>query len=384
MRILYVSNSSSIGGAPAALLNLVRYLSARHEIGVVLPDPDGPLNKELEALGVRCWTSVKYRITVWPGLMNPIKYMKRLYDLLFGKRKVSQYIAEIIDEFRPDVVHTNVGPLDYAFQVCKERGIPHVWHLREIQNNMTFFPSRKAFMQLIHDSANSPVAITECVADCWQLGPDAKVVYDGVLDGASLRQPDFTSSKKKCFLYVGRIEPSKGLGELLKAFNVFQASHKDYRLEIVGRPIGLYSWKCRMYVKMNGLGNAVSFEGQRKDVNAYMRNAAAVIVPSRGEGFGFVPVEAMACGTAVIVNDDAGLKEQMDRGMYLTGKEIGLRYKGVHALKNCLEYVADKRNSEELERMRRAAYGLVNEVYTVERSAKEVESYYKELTGREK
>ena len=383
MRILYISNSSSVGGAPAALLNLVRILSARHEIGVVLPDPEGPLNKELGALGIRCWSAMPYRLTVWPGLMNPVKYLKRVYGLLFGRNKVSRYLAGIMDEFCPDVVHTNVGPLDYALHLCKERGVPHVWHLRELQNNMISFPSRKAFIRKLHEPWNSPVAVTRCVAERWGLGSDARIIYDGVLDGSELCEPSYDRDSKKYFLYVGRIEPTKGLMELLKAFKAFRKSRKDYRLAVVGRPAGLYALRCRLYVMMNGLSDSVSFEGQRRDVRKYMREADAVVVPSRGEGFGFVPVEAMACGTAVIVNDDAGLKEQMDRGLLLSSEEIGLRYHGVRSLTECLRYVSDYGNKEALVRMRSAAFDVVWTSYAVERYADEVESYYYDLIGKE-
>ena len=73
MKILYISNNSSTGGAPAALLNLVRVMSRKHEVAVMMPDDKGPLYRELEALGVQCYTSCSYCLSIWPRVLTRMK-----------------------------------------------------------------------------------------------------------------------------------------------------------------------------------------------------------------------------------------------------------------------------------------------------------------------
>ena len=84
MRILYISNSTKISGAPSVLLNLIQDLHERHEIAVILPDVDGPLHRKLKDIGVKCYTEKPYGLTVWPRVINPLKMVRRLGSLIWG------------------------------------------------------------------------------------------------------------------------------------------------------------------------------------------------------------------------------------------------------------------------------------------------------------
>ena len=330
MRILYISNSSSVSGAPAALANIVGQLHGRHEVAVMLPDTDGPLYKLLSDMGVRCYVGPKYNLTIWPRVLNPVKFIRRICALTTGMRKVRGFVSEIIDEFRPDVVHTNVGPLDVALDACVERGIPHVWHLREFQAGMRFWPSRTAFRKKIHHSLNRSIAITSCVAEYWGLRDVDTVIYDGVK--VDVQQDRQLRLSEDYLLSVGRIEKNKGVLELLRAYRIYRKKGGTARLKIVGRSSLLYGLRCRIYARLHKLGSSVEFLGHRDDVSALMSAAAALVVSSVTEGFGLASVEAMLCGCPVIGNDSTGMKEQFDIGREFTGQEIGLRYRGAAQL----------------------------------------------------
>ena len=374
MRILYISNNSSSGGAPAALLNLVRQLSHKHEIAVVMPDSNGPLYRKMRELGITCHTSCAYGLSIWPKVVNPVKYISRLIGLRCNRTHVREYIGNILDEFNPDIVHTNVGPLDIAEAECRKRGIPHVWHLREYQKKdfgMTYFPGgRREFMSLLRGKNYHCIAITKGVYDYWSLDGDSKVIYDGVFSVGEY-EPVI---KGGYFMYAARIEKGKGLHTLLKAYRRYVKDGGTIRLLVAGRPCGYYARLCMLYARLSGLTPMIDFLGNRDDIYELMRGAEALVVPSRFEGFGFTTAEAMYNRCLVIGKDTAGTKEQFDNGLKITGSEIGIRFNNVRELTDSLFMVQHADGS--FEDMKDKAYTVVSRMYTVERYAEQIEKYY--------
>lgn len=383
MKILYISNNSSTGGAPAALLNLVRVMSRKHEVAVMMPDDDGPLYSKLEELGVQCYTSHTYCLSIWPRVLNPVKFIRRIAALRANINSVREYVAEVLDDFCPDVVHTNVGPLDIAVAECKKRGISHVWHLREYQNldfGMSYYPGgARKFKELISEENNHCIAITSGVYSHWGLNPDSKVIYDGVIDEETivpLVQDD--KNRQPYFIYAARIERGKGLKELLKAYRLYVRNGGKYSLKVAGRHCGLYAYMCRLYVRIHGLSDKVSFLGNRSDIPQLMSEASAAVIPSRFEGFGFTTVEAMYNGCIVVGKNTAGTKEQLDNGKLFKGREIGFRYLEVTELVDRLLEV-EKMDVDAAEQMRKDAYETVTSMYGIIRYAQEVEEYYQNI-----
>jgi glycosyltransferase involved in cell wall biosynthesis len=46
----------------------------------------------------------------------------------------------------------------------------------------------------------------------------------------------------------------------------------------------------------------------------HLRRADVLVHPSFQEGFGYAPIDALACGVPVIVSEDTGMKEHVDPG----------------------------------------------------------------------
>ena len=375
MRILFISNSTAPTGAPKALLSLLSGLIREgHKVGVVMPDRKGPMYAAIRELGASCWASMPYRLTIYPQCIDSRKRRKRMQEL----RKlhiVRNYVGTIMDEFHPDIVHTNVGPLDLAFDECLKRGIPHVWHLREFQEGMRFYPSRKTFIRKISSKTNHCVSISNAVSNHW--GGIGRVIYDGV--AASPTGTDQTTRRKREFLFVGRVEKQKDPMTLLRAFNRFRDCHPDWTLNIVGKDTGWYALRCKIYSAICLPRGAVKFSGICDNVPELMSQSAALVVPSRNEGFGLTLVEAMNAGCPVIARDSAGLKEQMDNGRKWTGREIAFRFNNAEDLAARMENLA---KSNGLAAMCTAAREAAAH-YSVENSVRELTEYYQEiLNGR--
>lgn len=114
--------------------------------------------------------------------------------------------------------------------------------------------------------------------------------------------------KSNCLLYVGTIEPRKGLDLLLKALTVVEG---DYRVNIVGKfdEKSKYWRKLQKYVNIYGIKDRVNFLGrvsQEELENLYMKSKAFVF-PSLNEGYGLVILEAMEYGLPVIAFDNTAM-----------------------------------------------------------------------------
>lgn len=104
-------------------------------------------------------------------------------------------------------------------------------------------------------------------------------------------------------LFVGTVEPRKGLPILLQAMESVRSEHRGTTLVVAGRP----GWG-----EVPGLdASFVRRLGATDDdvLDALYRAAAVVAVPSRYEGFGLPALEAMARGAPVIASDGTSLPE---------------------------------------------------------------------------
>ncbi len=121
---------------------------------------------------------------------------------------------------------------------------------------------------------------------------------------------------EQVLLYVGRIEPLKGIDTLIEAIAIMQKQGLYVCLSVIGgdpelSEEALTSEMARLQGlrEQYGLSELVTFLGKRgQDTLPYYYSAAeAVVVPSYYESFGMVALEAMACGTPVVASQVGGL-----------------------------------------------------------------------------
>ena len=121
-------------------------------------------------------------------------------------------------------------------------------------------------------------------------------------------------------LYVGRFDPYKNVVGLIRSFNLFcQGRDDNPRMILAGHFDPRYP-EANDTVKELGLESRVTFldgAAEEKLIQLY-NDARILILPSFYEGFGLPPLEAMACGTPVIVSDRGSLPEVVgDAGLII-------------------------------------------------------------------
>lgn len=120
----------------------------------------------------------------------------------------------------------------------------------------------------------------------------------------------------KIILFVGRIEPLKGLDVLLYAIKIIVQRNPKlaFCLWIVGGTNKKEAWSEEL-IRLNelkillGIHSYVKFVGQqdRDKLPYYYNSAEVVVMPSQYESFGMAALEAMACGVPVIITDVTGI-----------------------------------------------------------------------------
>lgn len=129
-----------------------------------------------------------------------------------------------------------------------------------------------------------------------------------------------TPAKGCMFLYVGRIEPLKGIDTLIESLSVMK--RKGFLdlfpvcLAIIGgdpdvsdEQMSAEMERLQALGESLGIDDLIMFLGrQDQDTLQYYYSAAeVVVVPSHYESFGMVALESMACGTPVVASETGGL-----------------------------------------------------------------------------
>jgi len=129
---------------------------------------------------------------------------------------------------------------------------------------------------------------------------------------------------EKLILFVGRIEPLKGIDVLLYAIKILSNAYPELRLcvWIVGGDISqeVEEWpkelkKLSEIREVLGIHTSVKFIGRKtqKELPVYYNAADLMVMPSHYESFGITAVEAMACGVPVITTDVTGVSKLIDK-----------------------------------------------------------------------
>lgn len=120
-------------------------------------------------------------------------------------------------------------------------------------------------------------------------------------------------------LFLSTLKPSKNIEGLIEAFNIISSRFSDVKLVIAGKKGWLYESIFEKVRKL-GLENRIIFTDYvlEEDKPALVAGAKVFCLPSFHEGFGLDVLNAMACGTPVVVSNKGSLPEVAgDAGVYI-------------------------------------------------------------------
>ncbi len=314
------------------------------------------LTRALGALGIHVDVFTRSQDEHVPHVLHDLGYGNRVVHVPAGpehpiaRKELAEYIPQFVDGIRAfadekgiryDVIHSHYWMSGIAAASLSDLwgGAPilHMFHtLGEMKNRIARSDEEREGQYRIEGEkrvlkrANRLIVATE--AEKAQLlwlykgdvrkmevippGVDVSHFYPIPKDEARLfigLKPD------QCMvLFVGRIEPLKGVDTLIRAMSClkFQSvAHPVYLAVIGGEPDASPDLMTAEMARLQSLcddlcmGQTVIFLGKRaQDTLPYYYSAADVLVmPSFYESFGMVALEAMACGTPVIASQVGGL-----------------------------------------------------------------------------
>lgn len=181
--------------------------------------------------------------------------------------------------------------------------------------------------------------------------------------------------EKKYILFLGRIHKQKGLDILINAFKELCKFDNDLFLVIAGPDFG-YKNEVEKQLNQYGLLNKTLFAGMltgRSKLAAYV-DAEVFVLPSYFENFGMVAIEAMACGTPIVITNKVGIYKDVENEKYKSGLVVDPKaesiYQGIKSLLNNTalrdEIVINGRN-------------LVRENYNIDKVADMMIDVYKNI-----
>lgn len=316
-----------VGGLGRHVNALARALAAQgHDVHVVTRDhPDAPPEEVLEGVHV-------VRVSEAPPV---VPFDDLVPWVLAFNNRVQSAATRILRDHDVDVVHAHDWLVTYAAAGIKDAfGLPLLAtvHATEYGRHQGHLPG--PMNKLIHQvewwltyEARRVVTCSEYmrrqVGDIFELPVDKTDVVPNAVATRDFEIPAeevaaFRASEtprgERMVLFAGRLEYEKGVQTVLHALERVAEAVGPVVFHIAG--VGTYSDELHRLVGEKGLGDVVRFTGFLEDHDLRLHYAAAdvAVAPSIYEPFGLVAVEAMACGTPVVVGDTGGLREIVSDG----------------------------------------------------------------------
>lgn len=135
-------------------------------------------------------------------------------------------------------------------------------------------------------------------------------VYNGIDASWFNITPHSNPHSKPFIFFVGNVKPHKNLVNLVKAFELL-INKIPHDLIIIGKKDGFITGDNEVTSMVNLLAERIKFTGFISDeaLRQYFVHADALVFPSLYEGFGFPPLEAMACKCPVLISNIPCLTE---------------------------------------------------------------------------
>jgi glycosyltransferase involved in cell wall biosynthesis len=297
--VLHIAKVAGISGSENHLLLLLPQLAERgFDVRLVMLHEGEPGAQEfasrLDAAGVAV-----EQLTL-PRAADPVAFSR---------------LGRLVRRRRPTILHTHLVHADFYGLVAGR--LARVPVLVSTKHGFNPFRDGRAFAaadRAVASLADVHIAISAGLARylAEREGFDEEgfeIVHYGIEPAAP--PPPLPGAPRLAI--VGRLIPIKGHEVLLRALASVRDALPGVTLEVAGD--GPLDGELRAAVRRLGLEDVVTFSGRVSPIAPVLERAQVVVVPSFGEGFGMVALEAMERGRPVVASAVGGLPEIVDDGV---------------------------------------------------------------------
>lgn len=207
---------------------------------------------------------------------------------------------------KPDIVHAVLESFAGLALVFAGTVLFHAKRMLTCQSTNT-----TSFLRAMHKSADAVTCISSVLVQrANRMGYEATLIPNGIrskelLEASMERVPGR-------ILFVGRLEPMKGVDDLIEAYGEVRSKHPHATLRIVGDG----SERARLEKLAKGIPG-ITFAGKVAHDRVVDEYASAEIFCglSRSEAFGNVFLEAQAAGCAVVATNVQGIPDIVHDGV---------------------------------------------------------------------
>lgn len=342
MRILFLNPTGQIGGAEAALLELLaglRELQPSWSLRLITAS-DGPLVARATALGVKTrvlpFPPTLATIGEWglrSGYRSRVALAASCVRAAWPTRRYVRRLRDTVRDLAPDVVHTNGLKMHLLGAWARPQGAAVLWHLHDYTGRRPF--SGKLLRRYSHLCSAIVASSTSVADDIARVCDRPRPIYPiwNAVDlnhfspiGPKLDLDDLSGLPAVAadVVYVGLVATFarwKGHRTFLRALALVPPS-LPVRGYVVGGPVyetersQVTLDELRAEASALGLGSRVGFTGFVPDAAPAIRALDIVVHASTDpEPFGLVIAEAMACGKAVVASESGGAAQLVTSGV---------------------------------------------------------------------
>ena len=300
-KILYVITDLLVGGVPLHLYRLARVMRVRgFEPIVVSLAPPGPVADLLRG------EEIEVHDCAGRGRWD-FRVIRRL------ARLIAKVQPEILHAF---LFHANVA----ARRAARQAGLPRERVICEIQTveverRWHLVVDRWTHRGCRFTIGNSP-SVVEHLATRGRIPRDRLRLVRGGVDPSRFRKVApldraelGLNEDNPIILWVGRLDPVKGLLLLLEAFTPL-VPETGAHLLLAGT--GPMQTELQLAIARRALADSVRLLGSRSDVPALLQTADLFVFPSRTEGLPNALLEAMAACRPVVTTDVPGCRDLVE------------------------------------------------------------------------